>query len=875
MAVIYIRIKIRAVLFAVRNVTTAIVLFSLVLAVFASQPITASGDSLAVNNQGDAPSVSISYATPRDVHRVRINSPISLQATFSEPVYGFAIEDVRLVNGLATDFSGGDGDTSYTFRVTPNAIGAVTVDIAAGVAEDVARNLNTAASQFYLGIPYDDDRDGAISIEEAVAAIRDYFRGTIDIQHAVAILRLYFSSGPDLVVPFVLLVGNPSGADGNDAITSSFTINSVVRNSGDKPSNSTILRVYRSTDTTITNNDTEVGSVQVSGLGASWARSFSINLTAPSAAGVFYYGVCVDPVPSEIDAENNCSGSQALSPPTTTERDLYQYFITSMNRLASKDPAFFGRLSGQPWFNNDLAEDKMALIVTMPSIAHNLIDDLIESHYVKANTVSLSLADDVNIWVFQNTPFPQDEDLVTIIEDVARMSENLLKTPFPTTDVILLVVDRSEKRYTYYSGHYDSHIQLARYYGRVNHIPHEMAHYYFFAPLTGPRWLTEGAAELIAAHYNHMIGNQNLDNARSAAAWLAQFCFDHDQIENIRHLMHIVSNNLVILRPEGCIYDMGEDFLYKAEMTMGQAAVMSALGELHVSKLGVEPQTVEENIYDVFLKHVPIDRQEDFREMYQKLHGVAAAFPAVDYSDDHGDEAAVATEVEVRQVVHGSLDYMFDFDYFRFLAEEDQTYRIEINHPTLRPTSLGLYDPDGQTGENHRWKSRDASLNGPQIVWTAQSTREYFVAVHNFGGRTGSYTLTITPVVRSALDDYGDTMANATEISIGEVVTGTVNDHFDIDYFEFQVEADQTYLLDIEGGTLKEFRFRIMTPDRRHYRFTADDEFLNSPDGFMGTWERRLPFRWTGDVSGEASLAIDGVAERVGTYSLKVVHYED
>ena len=992
MAVIDFRLEIWTMVVTLRIVTIAIALFSLVLAGFTSQPTTASGDSLATNKQGDAPTVSISYAEPSDVHRVRINSPISLLASFSEPVYGFAIEDIRLVNGLATDFSGGDGDTSYTFRATPNAIGAVTVDIAAGVAEDVARNATTAASQFSLGIPYDDDHDGGISREEVVGAIRDYFHDSIDRQHVIAILRLYFSSvpdlvvdtptiaggrlaagasftlhaavsnlgngqsnsttlryyrsadinittndtevgaasvgglaalgssaqsisltapstagtyyygacvdavsresdtanncsvaltvtvsasGPDLVIPFVLLVGNPTGADGNGTIATSFTISSVVRNSGDKPSKSIILRVYRSTDTTITNNDTEVASLGVSGLAASWARSYSFSLTAPSAAGAFYYGVCVDPVPSEIDVENNCSSSQTLNSSTNSERDLYQYLITSMNLLGSADPESFGRLTGQPWFNNGLAEDKMALIVTMPSISRDLRKDLIEAHYVRAKTVSLSLAGNVNIWVLQNTPFPQDEDLATIIEDTARMIEDLLDVSFPTTDVILLVVDRSETHYRVYEAHYDTHMLLARYDGKVRVIPHETAHYYFFAPFTGPRWLTEGAAELMAAHYNHLTGHENLDRARSTAAWLTQgICFDRSQIENIRHLMYIVPNDWDFSRSESCIYQLGENFLYNAEKIMGQAAVMSVLGDLHVAMLGKESQNIEEKIYDVFLKNVPIDRREDFREMYQKLHGGAAAFPATDYSDDHGDEAAVATEVEVRQVVHGNLDYMFDFDYFRFQSEEDQTYRIQISHSTLRLTGVGLYGPDGLTGENHHWKSRDAALNGPRIIWTAQNSGEYFVAVHNFGSKAGSYTLTITPVVKSALDDYGDTVTTATKISIGEAVNGTVNNHFDIDYFEFQVEADQTYLLEIEGGTLKEFRFRLRTPNARSYRFTAADEFLHYPDGFWFTWKRRLPFRWTGKVLGEAYLAIDGVDERVGTYSLKVIPYE-
>ena len=62
---------------------------------------------------------------------VRINSPIPLTATFSEPVFGFTVEDITVTNGVAGNFVGNDGDSGYTFDVTPNVIGVVAVDIAA------------------------------------------------------------------------------------------------------------------------------------------------------------------------------------------------------------------------------------------------------------------------------------------------------------------------------------------------------------------------------------------------------------------------------------------------------------------------------------------------------------------------------------------------------------------------------------------------------------------------------------------------------------------------------------------------------------------------------------------------------------------------
>ena len=129
-----------------------------------------------------------------DAFLVRINSPITVTATFSEPIFSFTIEDVSVVNGAASNFEGSDGDTVYNFDVTPNAIGPVTVDIAAGVAQDADSNDNTQAVQLSLGIPYDDDHDDMIARSEVIAAIIDYFNNIVSREQVIALIVLYFAS---------------------------------------------------------------------------------------------------------------------------------------------------------------------------------------------------------------------------------------------------------------------------------------------------------------------------------------------------------------------------------------------------------------------------------------------------------------------------------------------------------------------------------------------------------------------------------------------------------------------------------------------------------------------------------------------------------
>ena len=106
---------------------------------------------------------------------------------------------------------------------------------------------------------------------------------------------------PDLVVE------SASVSDSSPAAGASITLRATVRNIGDASAASTTLRYYRSRNATISRNDTAVGTDPVGALAASGTSAASISLTAPSSAGAYYYGACVDAVAVESDTGNNCS----------------------------------------------------------------------------------------------------------------------------------------------------------------------------------------------------------------------------------------------------------------------------------------------------------------------------------------------------------------------------------------------------------------------------------------------------------------------------------------------------------------------------------------------------------------------------------------
>ena len=168
----------------------ALVLLASIPAVISAKTENSSG-ALRTTVGQVAPSVS---ATASPDAELRLNSPVLVTVTFSEPVSGFTVDDITVVNGTASGFSGSDGDAVYKFEVTPTSLDEVTVDIPAGAATDGEGSYNTPAPQLSLGIPYDFDGSGGISISGLFAAIDDYFNGLITIAELFAVIDLYFSS---------------------------------------------------------------------------------------------------------------------------------------------------------------------------------------------------------------------------------------------------------------------------------------------------------------------------------------------------------------------------------------------------------------------------------------------------------------------------------------------------------------------------------------------------------------------------------------------------------------------------------------------------------------------------------------------------------
>ena len=222
-----------------------------------------------------------------------------------------------------------DADTSDNSPATgaPTIIGtaqvgeALTVDTS-GIAD--ADGL-TSVTYSYQWLADDAEIAGATSLTYTLAdtdegkAIKAKVSFTDDVDNeetltsaatpVVAVVPVHAKSAPDLEVgtPWVAHrrpLPLPAG--------SRFTLSIRVTNAGDGASEATRLRYYRSTDSTITSSDTEQGSESVGALAAAGRSDHAGGMTAPSEAGTYYYGACVDSVTNESDTTDNCSSAHLL-----------------------------------------------------------------------------------------------------------------------------------------------------------------------------------------------------------------------------------------------------------------------------------------------------------------------------------------------------------------------------------------------------------------------------------------------------------------------------------------------------------------------------------------------------------------------------------
>ena len=550
-----------------------------------------------------------------------------------------------------------------------------------------------------------------------------------------------------------------------------------------------------------------------------------------------------------------------------------RHLLSALRTLIQESPEAFEQLSNRPWFADGLDDEEAAFLVTTRDILENSPGDfyeMIQSRYTQSKTIDLPLTGNVNIWAIQETPFPQGENIVADIEDALRSLEELTLTPLPTTDLIVLIVvvgpdSNYEQPYSNLAtpwpgeAHAVSHVRMSRYQSgpyRRHTLFHEVAHYYFEF---FPAWFLEGGAEF-AADY---IWNRNV--AGSFTEWESSVDINvgpgcSNGAANL-HQLGTPGMAYLAVGHKSCFYTMGKHFLSSLFLSLGEDVTSAALRDVFSQIRSVESRPVTaKDIYLAFQRNIRPGQEDEFGDLFRRLYGGPLADANANVRDDHGNELSTATPIAMDVVVHGALEHPLDTDYFRFTAEADRDYVLTFSHDIFNDYAGGdlyvsVHPPDG--GHPEPLESAGGGESGMRVQWEAPRSGEYRVSLESTVGTTGAYTLQITPVVVHA-DDHGDDPTHATDVIVGEKVTGNIDYETDADYFRFQAEAGQAYQIEVADQTLDYPRVTLYQSDG-----------TTRAGGYSGgQWGSDI--RWRVSDSGVYYLVVVSPQGNIGAYSLTV-----
>ena len=182
--------------------------------------------------------------------------------------------------------------TSEDMSEGTDALAALAASAGRGVSASLTAPIT--AGTYYYGACVDAVTGESDTTDNCSASVR------VDVVESAT--RQLVSGRPNLTL------GSPRVDDNAPDTGASFTLRVSVNNAGDGAAPATTLRWYRSTDATITTGDASEATDALAALPARVSLAVSVSLTAP-AAGVYYYGACVDAVADESDTTDNCSAS--------------------------------------------------------------------------------------------------------------------------------------------------------------------------------------------------------------------------------------------------------------------------------------------------------------------------------------------------------------------------------------------------------------------------------------------------------------------------------------------------------------------------------------------------------------------------------------
>jgi hypothetical protein len=222
--------------------------------------------------------------------------------------------------------------------------------------------------------------------------------------------------------------------------------------------------------------------------------------------------------------------------------------------------------------------------------------------------------------------------------------------------------------------------------------------------------------------------------------------------------------------------------------------------------------------------------------------------------DRHGDSRATATLVTLGSTYQSSISPKGDYDYFKIQTQRGVRYTFQLAYGTAAAVSITVDKNESGTAAARNFGE------GTSVVWIAPDNDDYFVTITGsprVENATGTYSLRV--VSDTSLEDrHSDLSTEASRIIAGNAIASAVSPADDVDYFFFNAEQGDSYVILVELGTAEAVRLSVT---HALAGFTAS----NYSTGTSLRWEAPITGRYNVAVS-----ASESVADPVGTYQIMV-----
>ena len=227
--------------------------------------------------------------------------------------------------------------------------------------------------------------------------------------------------------------------------------------------------------------------------------------------------------------------------------------------------------------------------------------------------------------------------------------------------------------------------------------------------------------------------------------------------------------------------------------------------------------------------------------------------------DRHGDDSVSSTLVSIGSTYLAAISPKDDRDFFTFRATRGVRYSFQLTYGTAAAVSLTVSNADIGTVAARNFG------DGTNVIWVAPDNEWYVVEITGslrVQDPNGTYSLQIQSETNLE-DRHGDSDAEATPLVLGNAVAGAVSPPDDSDYFYFNAEQRQKYVVLLELGTAEALRVSV----KQVLAGFATSNFGNAT---------RL--EWEAPITGRHVLVVtaaDQVQGPVGTYHLTLLTLEE